>query len=122
MNREKAEKEIQSILWNMAAETDKDGCKAAPLEERQKVIALLRATANTLEANPENIKGLVLMTGGRVEKPGEEEQVVESTGVIIGTPAALAATFVQFKPIGEAAFEEVAGELVARSLIGSLFR
>lgn len=122
MNCKKAE--IQSILWHMAAETetDKDGCKAAPLKERQKVIALLRATANTLEANPENIKGLVLMTSGRVEKPGEEEQAVESTGVIIGTPAALAATFVQFKPIGEAAFEEVAGELVTRSLIGSLFR
>jgi hypothetical protein len=112
---ESVEKEMLGYLWGMATTNDKTGLQDLGAPSRLKTIELLRAAADTLENNPQNIKGLVFICGGNTaEKPDE----VASSCLISGSPPAIAAAFVQMQATGSAALKKVEGELLLRALIG----
>lgn len=102
-------------LWGLAVEEDPEGCGNLEQAQREKIIALLRATADTLDQNPGNIKGLVFIVGGCVKEAVNSDTGIEVSGTIIGSPPAVAAAYVQFEPVGKEAYAQASYISTARA-------
>lgn len=113
------EKEVLGHLWSMAVSADEEGLKSLDEKSRVQLAALLRATADTVERAPQNIKGLVFIAGGNTEEAPTE---LESSCVITGSAPSIAAAFVQLLPICCSAMNEVEGELLSHALMGRMFK